>query len=397
MRRWTGALLAAAGLFAVTDVQAEPAAAGTTSAAADDMDDDFDDGPELDDPLSFQIGTMLVLRPIALVQVQAAPFVGDDALVQTGDAADSEGFRLRRARFGFSGTAASIVPFKVSTELVSGNDDVARLLDAWVGIVPKPYVGIYAGARKVPFSRSALMGSDRTALIERPFGVRAMAPFRQVGMSIEGDILGPMFHYSVGMYNGFQRNDLFGEGYTENSAAFGNRFDELAVAGRLETAPLGEMGETMADLDHSAFRFGVGCGAYYSDGGTRDIIGAEGDVLIHSHGFHFLGEFLWDTADPEHEPTQGSTQLATVERMSAVGEVGYVVLPHMLSISARVEWLDPNTGRDDNGDQVTVAGGFAFHVWEDYAKIQAEFVHREELNGPSLDNDAMVIQVQLGL
>ncbi|GMV40571.1 MAG: hypothetical protein AMXMBFR64_22870 [Myxococcales bacterium] len=390
MRRWTGALLAA-GVLAATDVAADPT--GSASAAADDFDD-LDDEPELDDPLSWQIGTMLVLRPVALIQAQAAPYVGDDALVVTGDAADSEGFRLRRARLGFSGVAAAIVPFQVSGELAG---DTARLVDAWVGVVPKPFVGLYAGARKVPFSRSAIMGADRTALIERPFAVRAMAPFRQVGMSLEGDILGPMLHYSVGLFNGFQRSDLFGEGYTENAAAFGNRFDELAVAGRLSTAPLGELGESMADLDHSSFRFGVGCSAFYSDGGTRDIIGVEGDFLIHSHGFHFLGEFLWDTAEPESKPTQGSTQLAKVERMSAVGELGYVVLPRMLSLSARVEWMDPNTGIDDNGDQVAISAGFAFHVWEDYAKVQAEFVHREELNGPSLDNDAMVIQVQLGL
>lgn len=401
MRGWTGALVVAAGMLAA-DAYAEPADhmdQGTAS-GADDLDDDFDSGDmggDLDDPLSFRIGTMLVLRPVGLVQVQATPYVGDDALIQTGDVADNEGFRLRRARLGFAGTAAAIVPFEVSAELVSGSDEVARLLDAWVGVVPKPYVGLYAGARKIPFSRSALLGSGNSALVERPFTVNAMAPFRQVGFALEGDIAGPMFHYSVGMYNGLQRNDLFGEGYVENSAAFGNRFDELAFAGRLETAPLGELGDSMADLDHSPFRFGVGCSAIYSNGGTRDIVAVEGDFLLHSHGFHLLGEFLWDQAEPERQPTQASAQLEKLERMGVVGEVGYVVLPHMLTVAARVEWMDPNTEIEDNGDQVTVGGGFAFHVWEDYAKVQVDFTHREELKGATLDNDALVIQVQLGL
>ena len=407
MRGWTGALVVAAGMLATADLHAEPAAQGTANGAtsgADDLDDDMDDigdsgdmGGDLEDPLSFRIGTMLALRPIGVVQVQATPYVGNDALLQTGDAADNEGFRLRRARLGFAGTAASIVPFEVSAELVSGGDDVARLLDAWVGVVPKPYVGLYAGARKLPFSRSAMTGSTNSALIERPITVNAMAPYRQVGFALEGDVAGPMFHYSLGMYNGLQRNNIFGEGYVENSAAFGNRFDELAFVGRLSTAPLGEMGDSMADLDHSPFRFGLGSSFVYSNGGTRDIVATEGDFLLHSHGFHFLGEFLWDQAEPERQPTQASAQLAKLERMGAIGEVGYVILPHMLTVAARVEWMDPNTEIEDNGDQLVIAGGFAFHVWEDYAKVQMDFTHREELKGQSLDNDTFVIQLQLGL
>lgn len=340
----------------------------------------------------------LVISPVALIQVQAAPYVGDDAFFQAGDTAEQPGFRLRRARIGFAGEIYDVVPFEISAELVFDESATARVNDAWIGYRFAEWFEIFAGAHKVPFSRSAIMSAANTALIERPLAVRAMAPIRQVGAHVEGTLWKGALSYAAGVYNGFQRSDQFFFGYRTNAAAFGNRFDELAYVGRLSTEPLGELGNTVADYASTQrLRFGIGVSYFFSDGGTRDIQGGNGDFLVHYKGLHVLGEFLWNQIDPETNPTQPSTQIARVKSFAAVGEAGYVFWKNKLGLTARVEWLDPSTDVSSESDSLVITGGASYLIVEDVLKAQLDFTHREELAGVALKNDLLALQLQLSL
>jgi hypothetical protein len=371
---------------------------GTISTASAHSDAHVDE-PAWDDPAAWEIQFDLgpfTIAPVALIQVQAVPWAGDDALLQGGDVAERAGFRLRRARLGFEGNVLDIVPFEVSTELNVGTESSAALLDAWIGYTHLDYVQLFAGARKVPFSHSAMTGAGESALIERPFAVNAMAPYRQVGATVEGHIFDRAFNYYLGVYNGFQREETFFAGYRDNGAALGNIFDELAYAARLSTEPLGPIGKSIADLDRGALRLAAGGSFFFSDGGARDAMSAGGDLVLQVAGFHLLGEFLWSETSPEKEPTQETTQITDIESMGAVAEAGYV-LPWNIGITARFEWIDSNTAIDDEGDQWAVTAGVGYHFVDNVLRAQLDYTHREELHGQSLDNDTVNIQLQLNL
>lgn len=150
----------------------------------------------------------LKLSPMVLLQIQSLQFIGEDTYLQALDAGENEGFRIRRARLGFDGVLYDVLPFSISTEL-AGEEGTARLLDAWFGVSALDYVQFKVGAHKVPFSATALAPAALGSLIERPFGVRAMAPFRQVGFQIFGHLANHAFGYHLGTYNGLQRSDTF--------------------------------------------------------------------------------------------------------------------------------------------------------------------------------------------
>ncbi|MGK3968166.1 porin [Sorangium sp. So ce118] len=372
-----------------------PAAAAATPAPAGSDAAPAPDGPA-GPPFQLSIGRLL-LAPLVLVQAQAALFAGEDALVQAGDVAEGQGFRMRRARLGFAGTLAGYVPFALSGELAAGADATARISEAWIGYAHFPFANLYFGAHDVPFSRSAMTGAGEGALIERPLAVRAMAPFRQVGLHVEGHFRDRAFSYFAGMFNGFQRSDQFFAGYVENAASFGNRFDDIAYVARLATEPLGPLPRSIQDLAVSRPRLGAGASYFFSNGGARDVHGVGADVLFHAAGAHALAELLWSQSRPERAPTQPLGQLAPVTSLGLVGEVGYFVRRIKLGVSARFEWLDPNLDVSDETDSWALTAGASYHFIDNVLKAQADFTHRQEVHGLALDNDAVALQLQLNL
>ncbi|MGM0577024.1 MAG: porin [Myxococcota bacterium] len=327
------------------------------------------------------------------LQGQIAPWTGDDTLVEDGDPADRPGFRLRRARFGFTGWAWGMVDFGLTAEMAG---ESVELLDAWVGYRRFDVLGVVLGAQKVPFSRFALYSSARQSLSQRPLASNSMAPFRQVGLSVQGEV-GGMLTYAVGVYNGFERQTNFFEGYAEDPAFDGNRFERLAYAARVTIAPLGPLGEDMADLEGGALRVGAGTALYYNDGETTQTTGWEADVHLKAHGFHLAAEYLGDKAEPQEDPTTPSTIPADLDRRAVVGEVGYMVLPAELGVTARGEWIDDDTELDNNGDQVVFTGGLQYYWHRHHLKATLEYMHRTELHGPDRDNDSVLMQLQLAL
>ena len=337
------------------------------------------------------------LSPIILVQAQAIPYVGADSFSLSGDPADSAGFRLQRARFGFDVNLMDQGEGRVSVELGSREDGTARIHDAWLAYIGFPYAQVFAGAVTVPFSRYELANSADTGLIERPLAVRSMAPGQQVGVLGHGAVGKNAFIYDVGVFNGYSRSDQFYAGYAQNYAPFGNRFNGIAVVTRLATEPVGPLGPTIMDEIHQSPRFGIGADYTFSNSGARVIHAASADALLHARGFHLLAEFLYTAAIPKERPAQPSTTTTNVKSFGLVAETGYMIVPKLFGVSARFEYIDPNTDVKDEGDNWLVGGGPMVEFLEDIVKIQAEYTHREEVHGQSLSNDAVVLQGQLAL
>jgi len=342
------------------------------------------------------------LAGYGVLQTQAAVLTGDDNLLANGDLAERPGFRIRRGRLGIEGRLYGRAAFGLAFE---GTQTDAALLDAWLGYWVAPEFGFTVGAQKLPFSRFALTGSTRGALIERPLGVEAMAPFRQMGLTLQGNIANGMLRYAVGIYDGFERRANFHQGYVENLGLRGNRFNGMAFAGRLETQPLGPLGPYLADLrttgERSAPLLGVGGAFYYEDGETTRSMGAEGDLLFKIYGLHLAFEYLWDTAEPSSTPTTTMTIPAETTRTALVAELGYAFQmrsqPLAFGGAFRMELLDDNTAIEDSGDALVLTGGLAAYWHKHHLKASLDYTHRAERHGLALDNDTLLLQLQLAL
>jgi hypothetical protein len=336
------------------------------------------------------------ISPVLLAQMQAIPYVGEGALVQTGDAAERPGFRVRRARIGVEGRVAGKLHFALSAEMKAEEDATIRLHDAYIGYVRCDCFGVFAGLDDVPFSRSMMGNAGETAMTDRALAVRSLAPAHQLGMRIEGHPWDGKLSYWIGAYNGFSRTDQFFSGYVENAAALGNRFDGLAIAGRIGSEPMGKLGASIADLAGQSPRVGVAASYFFSNGGTRKIQGIGADALFHARGFHVLGEFLMNKSDLRAVPTEPTSATGSVTSYGIVGEAGYTFRGPRLGVAGRFELFDPNTDVKDESDGWAAGGGLSYYIFGNAAKAQLEYTHREEMHGKSVKNDAVVLQLQLG-
>ncbi|MFO0549100.1 MAG: porin [Polyangiaceae bacterium] len=337
----------------------------------------------------------VTFTPVVLIQAQVLPYVGDDSLAREGDLSDSEGFRLRRARFGLQVDLLDQGRARVSVELGSREDGEARIHDAFLAYVGFPYLQVFGGALTVPFSRSAMASAGEQAMSERPLVVRSMTPGQQVGAVAHGEIANRAFIYDVGLFNGFSRSDRFFGGYAQNFAPLGNRFDGLAYTVRAATEPIGPLSASIADETHEAPRFGVGANYFYSDGSARGIHAFGGDALLHAAGFHLLAEFVYTVVAPKSDPAEPTGAVADVESLGFVGEAGYMILEDLLGIAARFEYIDAARAVDDEGDNWLVGASATAMFLDGMVRGTVEFTHREEIYGLSLDNDAALFQAQV--
>jgi hypothetical protein len=209
-----------------------------------------------------------------------------------------------------------------------------------------------------------------------------MAPLRQVGAGLSGEVEGGAFAYALFVGNGLEPATLR-PGWLENGGLSGEG-DGVLVAGRLVGSPIGALPETVADLDGGEVALGVGAAAFGSLADARDVVAVEADALLHAHGAHALTEVLWDRDDAG----------GVTERLAVYGEVGYTAAG-FVTVAGRVEWLDPDRGT--GGSVLGVTAGAAFLFFDNAVRIQADYTHRQELDAPEQDDDALQLQLQLQL
>ena len=346
-----------------------------------------------------QRGEMKIAASVRL-ETRIGLYAGADTQLLGGDLVERPGdedgrgyltgFAIPRARFGLAGEFATHVPFTIITDLAG-----SRLADAWIGYERFRYTKMWFGARTVPFSRSAILSSADAALSERSRAVAAMAPFRQVGVTLGGDYEESGVSWRLGAYNGFDRLQTFYEG-TENAAGLhGNQLAGLSGVARLQWSPLGKMGDAVADMKRSGLRAAIGGGAWLNKGGTTSGMGWGVDLHVKARGFHLLVEHLQDQAKPFEEPTGTATIPSDVARQATVIEAGW--MGRKLSVAARAELVDPNTSVDNNEDEMWLSGAIGWHFIRNMLRFDLQFDHRQESFGDPQDNDVLLGKMMLRL
>lgn len=336
-----------------------------------------------------QRGDMKV-RLHSRIEMRAGLLAGEDNQLARGDLIEKMGFGIPRARFGLVGNFTKHVDFAIVTDLVG-----ARLTDAWVGYHRFRFFKMWFGARTIPFSRSAILSSADAAMSERSRGSSAMAPFRQVGLTIGGDydLLG--LSWRVGAYNGFDRGLTFFSGIENASGLNGNQFHGISSVGRLQIQPMGKLGPSVHDIERGKFRLSLGGGGYYNDGGGVEGMGLSADLHIKVAGLHFLGEFIQDSASPKDRPTTSATIPATITRQAISAELGYVW--NKLTFAARVELINPNVDVENNDDEMWVSASVGRNFVDNLLRMWLQYDHRTENAGAPYDNDSLLFKIMLRL
>lgn len=327
-----------------------------------------------------------------VLQLQLAPYLGDDSLVENEDPATEEGFRVRRARFGVYGRLPADftyrLAFDVLDDLSASTADArpvgARLRDAFVGWDGSKYASLIMGAGKVPFVRGNFTSSIELAVIEEPLTVKRLGIDRRVGASVSGAV-GPV-SYGLGVFN------------ADPALSFGNRADGLLTTGRVEfaTAAIGYGQSTLGPGSRAPGGFAVGLGGTLRRDGTLEGQSYGGDLAFRHKWVVATAELIASHTEPVTQPATPADPNAQteVDALGAYGTVAVAVVPGVIEAAARLEYFDPNTDLDDEGDVLVLTGGANAAILEGNIKAGLHYIRRAERNGRKLANDAVVVQLQ---
>lgn len=261
-------------------------------------------------------------------------------------------FLVRRARLSFGSVLTDWASIKIQFE--AGKQSFT-LKDAYLRFDPKG-ISIFIGQKHVPFSREALNSSKYLQMVERSI-TSEFAPFRQMGVGIQGFALDKKIEYQAGIYNGAVNSStvsklddgMMGKVkiYHIDTAAKSEN-NKFLFAGRIDFHPFGTMKLSQSyleDLEHVLL--GIGINFITSDDspsgghtpGTAQIKKSSvfgGDAALKFKGFAGTFEYLhrgfswWDVTDRVNDAAQDTFTV----------QGGYMIIPKKVELAARFEFLD---------------------------------------------------------
>jgi len=324
------------------------------------------------------------LRIGGMLQVMAAPYVGNDAAMNLRDPMDTEGFRLRRARLAFGGTLYRHWEFYLGVDLKDAvgaamgwtGDHGAEILDARITWARFSFARISIGVDKVPFSAFSLRSSSRLELMERPLTVRLISPDRRAGLTVAGDIW--RISYAAGVYNG------------SAGVTTGNQLAGMAAAAHVQFHVLGKPTEFVPD----ALRISLGGSYMYDNTATANVHRAAAHLEARAFRIRLAGEFLYETFDADQAPGATLADSGDSSRYGAVGEVSVFVWREYLQAAFRYEYYDDNAEASSLGKQQLFSGGVNFYILRNKLKLMLNYIRRHEMDGRAWDNDIAYAQIQ---
>lgn len=274
-------------------------------------------------------------------------------LLQTGFRAEPErpnrndGFDIFEARFSAEGRVGAIFDYLGQVEW-DREDDRLRLLDVSATASIRPEFEISFGLFRPAFGLEALEDKGDLRLLERAQATEAIAPGRQVGVSLGGAALDGRLTYGAGLFNG-------------NGHEFENDGDDYMFSARAQFNSIG----TIAFYDDLVVQFGtsiaysedtsarLGAGTVTGDplaaaelttafAGSRLLWGA--DVQTTYRGWTLTGEVL--RAEYDLDSAIGGGPPVEAEAYGGYVELGYQT--YILETLVRYDGLHPALG--DNRD-----------------------------------------------
>lgn len=238
------------------------------------------------------------LRIRSLIQVDSRWF-GD------GNVNNNDALLLRRGRIGLEGKINKTTEYQITGEYASSS---ASILDANVTLTYSPEVQVKLGRFKTPVGLEQLQ-SDAAALFTERSLVSQIAPNRDIGVQLGGELSKGEVSYAIGLFNGIQ------DGGNNSDQKDAN--DGKDIAARVTFQPwINAEGSAFAGLS-----FGLGgsyglqdtnaaIGTKYKSDGQQDFFAYRGTVFstgrvtrlspqvsYYNGGLSVLGEYISSTSE----------------------------------------------------------------------------------------------------
>lgn len=305
-----------------------------------------------------------------------------------GDPEDDVGFKIRRARVGFTGEYGRL-DYGVVLGVSSGADPIISNMQSHsVGIVDA-YGGytfgdreaystrVVVGTQRVPYGRENLISSRELSLQERTVASNHLGPFREVGVLSDTSMKG--LRLRLGVFNG-------------NNSLFGDTDPGVMFAGRAEYT-LGEADPYRTYGQVDGFTLGVGGGALYNRQSATQTLSYGGDVIVRVAGLTAMVEGHLEDITPVSTQTYDPDVLVQTQRLGGFAQVGYSV--GAFEPIARFEIFDDDRSTTDNGDVAIGVFGVTAHLVEDHLRLGGGYVMRLERGGQDLPNDTARLWSQI--
>lgn len=127
-----------------------------------------------------------------LIQADQRLFFDDDGVPQ------NDTFAFRRIRPTLEGSLGSLVGFRLTPEFAG---DSATIVDAYVDVKFDPRYTLRVGKVKAPIGLERLQSASAISFIERGFPTE-LAPNRDIGAQLQGELAKGRVNYTIGVYNG---------------------------------------------------------------------------------------------------------------------------------------------------------------------------------------------------
>jgi phosphate-selective porin OprO/OprP len=163
-----------------------------------------------------------VFKVRGYVQADARLYADDYA---GGTANDT--FLVRRARPIFEGTVYDKYDFRAMLDFASGIGSSAAnngfLQDAYVNARFLPALQVQAGKFKEPVGLERLQSGANLTFVERGYPTQ-LVPNRDVGLQLQGDLLGGLLRYEAGVFNGVSDGSSGDAETTDDEKDFAGRW-----------------------------------------------------------------------------------------------------------------------------------------------------------------------------
>jgi phosphate-selective porin OprO and OprP len=203
----------------------------------------------------------LKLEPGGYAHVDGRRFLNDT---------EAHEMTVRRLRFRLDASAGKLLKFRT---LIDAAGSKLVVNDAWIQIDFAPELQLRVGKDKAQFGIERLQSATSLTFIERAYPTQ-LAPNRDIGAWLRGDVAGKRVHYAVGVVDGVADNAVI-EGETD---------DLVELNAHLLVSPLA--GTKLGDL---------GIGAATTFGKTRGTIANPGITNVRSAGQATIVKFAAGT------------------------------------------------------------------------------------------------------
>ncbi|THD05350.1 hypothetical protein B1810_01005 [Panacagrimonas perspica] len=150
------------------------------------------------------------LKIKGLVQADVRTYLDDYNPANTSETAttnrnglySNDTVTFRRIRPTFEGTFGKLVGFRLTPEFAgNGSGDAASIVDAYIDLKFSPAATLRAGKVKGPVGLERLQSGGAITFIERGFPTE-LAPNRDLGIQLQGELFSSTVNYTLGYYNG---------------------------------------------------------------------------------------------------------------------------------------------------------------------------------------------------